>query len=427
MTVRLVDLMRRPFARDIGLGLLLLAACFPLAPELSTDAAAREKMIIALGSHAAWQRQVVVWWVAIAASLVALVICRRFPLTGFAIAGAAAFLHRSNPGLPVPPSDLTAVIALFFLASVAPKRRVPALALTVVLMLLPVATVAALVAPLGWNPAEFGKVMAHIWTARTLSFAVTAAAVPALLLGIAYTAGDNARTRRVHHAALLQRAEDLQRERDSRAALAVAAERARISRELHDVLAHGLSVMVIQSQGAAAALKRQPERAAQALASTIDTGRACLAEMRRLLGAVRAEPDVAPLAPLPGIGALPALIDEARAAGTPVILHVEGDARPVPAGVDLAAYRIVQESLTNTRKHAGAGASARVRLAFAADHLEIEIADDGPGCPPPEPAHGNGLRGITERVAALGGTVDFSGPASGGFDVRVLLPVGDTA
>jgi signal transduction histidine kinase len=418
--VQLIAFFRRPVVRDLGAGLLLLAAGLPFAPEVIRDAAAREKMITIVGSDAAWQRLFAAWWLGIAASLAALAIARRRPMTAFLLAGAGALIHRANPAFPVPPTDLAAVIALYYLASLAPRRRTPAVALAVAVALLPAAAAVAMLAPLGWHPAAWLKVL---WDWGIASFALTSAAVPALLLAIAYVAGDNARTRRLHHAALEQRAADLQRERDARAALAVAAERARISRELHDVLAHGLSVMVIQSQGAAAALHRQPERAEQAIASTIDTGRACLAEMRRLLGAIRSEPDGAPLAPLPGIGALPVLIDEARSAGTPVTLQVDGEARPVPSGVDLAAYRIVQESLTNTRKHAGVGASARVRLAFEPGHLEIEIADDGPGCVPRQRNDGNGLRGISERVAALGGTVDFTD--LGGFGVRARLPVGE--
>jgi len=424
--VQLVALFRRPALRDAGLGLLLSAMCFLVYPGLTPDPATKAKIVKALGSIEAWHRHLALWWVAIGVSLIALAFCRSRPLLAFFLAAAAALVHRIDPGLPVPATDLIAVIAMYYLASLTPRRRTAAWTLSIALVLVPVAALAALATPLLWEFGQIGKVLPYLWNTNTLTYAVTTTMVPVLLLGIAYAAGENTRTRRLHSAALEQRAADLQRERDARAALAVAAERARISRELHDVLAHGLSVMVIQSQGAAAALLRQPERAAQAIASTIDTGRACLAEMRRLLGAVRSEPAGAPLTPLPGIGALAALVDEARAAGTPVSLHVEGDARPVPSGVDLAAYRIVQESLTNTRKHAGAGTPARVRLAFGADHLEIEIADEGPGCVPQQ-RDGNGLRGITERVAALGGTVDFTGPAGGGFGVRALLPVGEAA
>ncbi|MET7394273.1 sensor histidine kinase [Dactylosporangium sp. NPDC005572] len=433
--MQLRDFRRRPIVRDVGLGLLLLATS-ALTPGLVPDSLMQQKVITVLGSEAVWNRLLVLWWLGIAASVAALAISRRRPLAAFALAGAAAVVHRINPGLPVPPTDLAAVICLYHLASLAPQRRTATAALAAALAILPIAALAALAAPGWWTvtDTDTDNAAAPTWDSGTLASAVTGAVVPALLLGIAYAAGDNTRTRHLHHTALQQRAADLQRERDARDALAVAAERARISRELHDILAHGLSVMVIQTQGAAAALHRQPERAAQALASTIDTGRACLAEMRRLLGAVRGQPDAAaPLAPSPGIGALAALVDQTRTAGTPVSLHVQGNARPVPSGVDLAAYRIVQESLTNTRKHAGAGASARVQLSFRPDHLEIEIADDGPGCPPPEPAHdtfgtaGNGLRGIAERVSALGGTVEFTGPPGGGFSVRAQLPIGETA
>jgi signal transduction histidine kinase len=191
-------------------------------------------------------------------------------------------------------------------------------------------------------------------------------------------------------------------------------------------VAHGLSVMVVQAQGAAAAQDRHPERTAAALQHIIGTGRASLAEMRRLLGIARRDPAEDPqLAPLPGVGALPALVDQIRAAGTPVRLDVEGEPVPLPAGVDLSAYRIVQEALTNTLKHAGAGARASVRLTFTADRLEVEVSDDGAGADaaPSTVDGGNGLRGIAERVGMLGGQLAVGPGAEGGFRVRALLPI----
>jgi signal transduction histidine kinase len=208
--------------------------------------------------------------------------------------------------------------------------------------------------------------------------------------------------------------------------LAATAERARITRELHDVVAHGLSVIVVQAQGAAAALQRHPERTATALATVIDTGRASLAEMRRLLGIVRRDVDHNPaLAPQPGLGALPALVDQVRAAGTPVALHVDGQPVPLSAGVDLSAFRIVQEALTNTLKHAGADTSVTVRVAFHPTELEIDVTDNGTG-PAQEwpPADGNGLHGIAERVDILGGSVVTGPGLDHGFRVHALLPIG---
>jgi signal transduction histidine kinase len=249
--------------------------------------------------------------------------------------------------------------------------------------------------------------------------------LPMLVLGLALAFGDGVRSRRAHLRTLEQRAADLEREQDQRAALAAAAERARITRELHDVVAHGMSVMVVQAQGAAAALNRHPDRTADALQNVIAAGRSSMAEMRRLLGVVSRSTDDPELAPQPGLGALPALVDQVRAAGTPVRLSIEGEPVPLPTSVDLSAYRIAQEALTNTIKHAGEGASAQVRIAFSPDWLEVEISDDGAGHPGTG-GGGNGLRGIAERVDMLGG-MQVMGPAlAGGFRVWALLPIQPT-
>jgi signal transduction histidine kinase len=248
--------------------------------------------------------------------------------------------------------------------------------------------------------------------------------LPMLILGLALAFGDGVRSRRAHLHTLEQRASDLEREQHQRMALAAAAERARITRELHDVVAHGMSVMVVQAQGGAAALRRHPERTADALQNVISTGRASLAEMRRLLGVVSRAPAGDPeLAPQPGLAALPTLVDQVRAAGTVVRLSIEGQPVPLPASVDLSGYRIAQEALTNTIKHAGAGANAEVRIAFTPDWIEIEVSDDGVGEHGTRGGDGNGLRGIAERVAMLDGVLAVGPGVGGGFRVWALLPL----
>jgi signal transduction histidine kinase len=245
-----------------------------------------------------------------------------------------------------------------------------------------------------------------------------------LLLVAAFAVGDGMRSRRAHLAAVEQRTADLAREERQRAALAVAAERARITRELHDVVAHGMSVMVVQAQGAAAALDRHPERTATALQHVIETGRSSLAEMRRLLDAGRTDPAAGPrLTPLPGLGAVPALVDELRSAGMRVDLHIDGVPVMVPAAVDLSAYRMVQEALTNTLRHAGPGAGARVRLGFDPQWLRVDVADDGAGLAEGADGRGNGLRGIAERVAMLGGTLEVGRGDGAGFRLCATLPL----
>jgi signal transduction histidine kinase len=180
----------------------------------------------------------------------------------------------------------------------------------------------------------------------------------------------------------------------------------------------------VQAQGAAATLRRHPDRAADALQNVITTGRDSLTEMRRLLELVRREPiEDSDLAPRLGVGALPELVDRVRAAGTPVSFTVDGEPVPLPLSVDLSAYRIAQEALTNTIKHAGAGASAAVRLDFQPDALVIEVSDDGVGGSAPPDGDGTGLRGIAERIAMLGGEWTAGPGPSAGFRVWARLPL----
>lgn len=189
------------------------------------------------------------------------------------------------------------------------------------------------------------------------------------------------------------------------------------------MIAHGLSVIVVQAQGAAAALHRHPDRTATALESVITTGRASLTETRCLLDVAGQDPsDEARLDPQPGVSSLPELVDRIRAAGRPVTFTVGGEPVPLPASVGLSAYRIAQEALTNTLKHAGLQARATVDVRFRSDAVEVEVADDGVGGPEPL-VEGTGLRGIAERVAALGGELTVSPGAAGGFRVLAVLPL----
>ena len=196
------------------------------------------------------------------------------------------------------------------------------------------------------------------------------------------------------------------------------------------MIAHNVSVMVVQADGASYALATDPGRAREALAAISATGRQALGEMRRLLGVLRREDEAAATerAPQPGIGELGELLDQARTAGLPVSFTVEGVPRPLPGGAALAAYRIVQESLTNTRKHGGPVASASVVLRYTDDALMLAISDDGrgglAGPGPAEPgAAGHGLTGMRERVAMYGGSVAAGPRPGGGFEVIATLPL----
>jgi signal transduction histidine kinase len=212
------------------------------------------------------------------------------------------------------------------------------------------------------------------------------------------------------------------RDREVATREAVAAERAAIARELHDVVAHHMSVMVVQAGAARAVGARDPAAAAEALRQIEASGRTGLAEMRRLLEVLKAEEDGDGRAPQPGLARLGELLDAMRASGLPVEAVVEGAPRALSPGVDLSAYRIVQEALTNSLRHAG-GASARVVVRYEPDALELEIADDGPG--PPEDSEasgGHGLIGMRERVQLFGGELEAGPRPSGGFLVRARLP-----
>ena len=212
------------------------------------------------------------------------------------------------------------------------------------------------------------------------------------------------------------------RDREFATREAVVAERAAIARELHDVVAHHMSVMVVQAGAARAVGEADPAAAAEALRQIEASGRTGLAEMRRLLGILKSEDDGDGRAPQPGLARLGGLLDVMRASGLPVEVVVEGTARPLPPGVDLSAYRIVQEALTNSLRHAG-GASARVMVRYEPDALELEVADDGPRPPnDAEASGGHGLIGMRERVQLFGGEIEAGPRPGGGFLVRARLP-----
>ena len=231
--------------------------------------------------------------------------------------------------------------------------------------------------------------------------------------------------RRAERAVRLERrAALLEREREERASAAVAAERARIARDLHDVIAHSVSVMTVQAGAARLLLDEEPERARKPLLAVEETGRQALAEMRRLFGIVRGNEGEATLAPQPSLTHLGALLEEASKAGLPVELTVEGEPGDLPPGIDLAAYRIVQEALTNARKHGGP-APTHVAVRYQREELDLEIMNDGRASANGE-SGGHGLIGMRERVALYGGELEAGPRAGGGFAVRARLPLGAT-
>nr|WP_221471218.1 sensor histidine kinase [Amycolatopsis umgeniensis] len=364
------------------------------------------------------------WWMTSLVALASLLIRHRNPTITFATGAVVSLLHLAM-GNDLRPVDGVALIGLFSVAAWGSRRLSLALLAAGLLVAgawsfhssetnsrtpAPIPPRIIIIDPLAPPDLDADHRQVQDWG----GFAGIG-----LSLAVAWLAGLNTRQRRIRLSVLEQRAADLERERDTQAALAVAAERGRISRELHDVVAHALSVVVLQAQGAQAELDRRPERSREALDAIVGTGRTALSEIRRLLGALGQ--DTPDWEPQPGAERLPRLAADIRAAGTPVEFLVEGEPRPLPSTVDLAAYRIVQESLTNVLKHAGPDASVTIVMRYEPGALEIEVSDDGNATEPPSGV-GHGLEGMRERVNVLGGTFDAGPRPDRGFAVRASLP-----
>lgn len=355
---------------------------------------------------------------------------------GLRVGGDGARLHHS--------SALQALVALLATVPLVARRRAPvsvalvvaiALAVQVLAVVRGVSFLAGLLplAVMVYSVAAYGAPRCRsIGLAALLAAAVLASVrVPEMhrtgeilfsifALTSTWLLGDAARRHRGHadrHAAEARRLAD---ERDAWRAGAVAEERSRIARELHDVVAHSVSLMGVQAGAARIQLDTDKERAREALLAIETTARDAVQELRRLLDILREHPDGGSLTPQPGMAEIRELVAQVRAAGQPVTLKVEGTEVPVPPGVALAAYRIVQEALTNTIKHARAR-HAEVRIAYAAQALELMIVDDGAAAASGTPG-GHGLIGLHERAALYGGSLEAGPRGNGGFSVRARLP-----
>ena len=416
---RLIRCLSRPAVLAVAAVGLLLAGSIALRDEVALSPVP--------GQLAA---AVPVWRAAAVVLAVAVIVCLRWPVIALPVAALATMVHM-NAGYPPLPVDLAAPLALGSIAARASRR----MSIT--------SLIASLAAAAGWSTyvlvtlhgrqvaaegafrAQAPQQIAHLKRAYGPVAVAPIAWGGFLVLGLVLAAfwlgGLVLRNRRERLRDLERRAADLEAERERRVRLAAAEERERISRELHDVVAHAVSVIVIQAQGAATVLDRDPERSRRALETIVTAGRECLSEIRTVFSTVdnSLEAELA-MEPLPGLARLPELLDRVREAKLPVDLSTEGDPGPLQPTVDLAAFRIIQEGLTNVLKHAGPAAAATVRIRYHPDRMEIEVENKAAGYRGGDPL-GRGLRGMQERASHLGGQLSISA-ANGSFRVTAVLP-----
>jgi signal transduction histidine kinase len=331
----------------------------------------------------------------VAASL-ALVARRRAPMPTLCLTAALMAVYEAR-GYQGGPALLAPLVALYTVATL--KGRIESLALGALLGAVLVS--ARLIFTSQSAGTAFVDAVGYISAAMFLGWAVA--------------------NRRAYVGEIRDRADRAERSREEEARRRVDAERLRIARELHDAVAHSIATINVQAGVAAHVIDRQPDKAAEALTTIKQVSKRALAELREILGVLRSPEDVESLAPAPGLDQLGALIETSRRGGVRVELKVDGDRRMLPVAIDLAAYRILQESLTNIIRHA-APASARVRLDCHNTRLVLSVRDDGRAREPFAYGSGQGIAGMRERAAALGGTLEAGPRPEGGFQVTARLP-----
>ncbi|MEU9213268.1 histidine kinase [Streptomyces sp. NPDC048415] len=331
----------------------------------------------------------------------ALIFRRRAPMTVLA-ATVGVSLVELVTGDPRAPVAMSAVVALYTVASSTNRPTTWRVGLVTMTVL---TAVAMLAGPMPWYAQENLGLFA--WT------------------GMAAAAGDAVRSRRAFVHAIRERAERAERTREEEARRRVAEERLRIARDLHDVVAHHIALVNVQAGVAAHVMDKRPDQAKEALAHVREASRSALNELRATVGLLRQSGDPeAPTEPAPGLARLDELADTFRNAGLPVEVARSDHGSSLPAAVDLAAYRVIQEALTNVRKHAGPEAKAEVSVVRVGPNVEVTVLDNGPGQDDrPEEGGGHGLLGMRERVTAIGGTCTAGPRYGGGFRVHAILPV----
>ncbi len=331
-----------------------------------------------------------------------LLVRRRHPRVSAALVLAVGAVQLfAMPGTVIIPADIALAVALYTLVNYVGRR-------------------AGLLYSLGL---VVGTVLWGLWRANSRLDVFA----PLMVFAMAWVLAEFAGARRAYATEVEMRLAEAERERDRRSSSAVSDERTRIARELHDVVAHAVSIMVVQADGASYVLPRDPAAAAAALKTISSTGRTALTELRRTLDLLRTDHSGA-LTPQPGTVGLRELTQRMQGVGLPVDLQVHGDLDTVPTGLALGVYRIVQESLTNVLRHAGAGAKAAVVVRRDEQHVVVEVSDTGGGAGPHgddayQDGSGNGLLGMRERVAVLGGSISVGPRPDGGWTVRATLPL----
>ncbi|MFC7905976.1 sensor histidine kinase [Streptomyces nigra] len=331
----------------------------------------------------------------------ALVLRRRAPITVLAVTGGLSLVEFAT-GDPRAPVAMAAVVALYTVASTTDRSTTWRIGLLTVTVLTGSAMLAG---PLPWYSQENLAIFA--WT------------------GIGATAGDAVRSRRAVVTAIRERAERAERTREEEARRRVAEERLRIARDLHDVVAHHIALVNVQAGVAAHVMDKRPDQAKEALAHVREASRSALDELRATVGLLRQSGDPeAPTEPAPGLDRLDELAGTFRNAGLRVDVARADQDTTLPAAVGLAAYRVIQEALTNVQKHAGSGARAEVSVVRVGPNIEVTVLDDGSGQDDGTAGGGHGLLGMRERVSALRGTLTTGPRYGGGFRVHAILPVG---
>ena len=382
---------RRADLVDLALALAITAVMLAITTQVDDDHG--DGRAIDLGAY-----------VAVAVAGLPLAVRRRWPLAALfgSAAGVMVYVVREYAGGPV---YLAPLVAIYTLAVRRDRRRA--------LVPTTVAIGALIVAGVVVDPKGNGVI--HV---LYISWAVAALFI-----------GESTRSRRERVAALEERARYLEESHEEEARRRVAEERLRLARDLHDVVAHSLASISVQAGVGAHVIDQHPDEARAALLAIKQVSREALGELRATLGVLRqgADDEGVPLAPTPGLDGLGVLVGRLEQAGVPVALAVEGDARPLAPAVDVAAYRIVQESLTNVLRHAGP-ARAAVTVTYLDGCVEVEVVDDGRGAAatraPGSPSSGHGIAGMRERATAVGGEVDAGPRPGGGYRVRARLPVG---